>query len=83
MSILIVRLVVFVLLFWTGWRLWRYWQRLQNPTAKQDNRPAEGEAMVPCAQCGVHLPQSSALKSGSRHFCSREHQLTFEREDKE
>lgn len=80
MSILIVRLVVFILLFWAGWRLWRYWQRLQNTA---DKHPTEGEAMVPCAQCGVHLPQSSALKSGSRHFCSREHQLTFEREDKE
>ncbi|SFX75866.1 PP0621 family protein [Marinospirillum alkaliphilum] len=80
MSLLIVRLVVFVLLFWAGWRLWQYWQQMQGSRVEdKTSDKLEGESMVPCAQCGVHLPKGSALQSGPRYFCCREHQEAFER----
>lgn len=83
MSLLIVRLVVFVLLFWAGFRIWQYWQTVQNQSQKNpaDNQPNknqdDSENMVPCAECGVHLPQSTAIKDGEHFFCSSEHQAAF------
>jgi uncharacterized protein len=35
--------------------------------------PPQVERMVPCGHCGVNLPQSEALESGGRFFCSEEH----------
>lgn len=32
-----------------------------------------GEAMVPCAHCGVNVPRSEALEGAGRFFCSEEH----------
>jgi uncharacterized protein len=37
--------------------------------------PARGEeAMVRCAQCGVHLPRSESIATGGQYFCGTEHQ---------
>lgn len=33
----------------------------------------QGEDMVRCAVCGVHLPRSEALMSGGAFFCGQEH----------
>lgn len=33
----------------------------------------EGEAMVPCARCGTHLPRSDAVDRDGRLYCSEEH----------
>lgn len=86
MSLLIVRLVVFVLLFWAGWRLWQFWLQQQNNRLDQNAKSEDtedSETMVPCAQCGVHLPKNTAIESGQRYFCCREHQELFDKEDKE
>ena len=29
--------------------------------------------MVACAQCGVHLPESEAIRENGRYYCSEEH----------
>ena len=29
--------------------------------------------MVVCARCGVHIPESEAVRDGDRCFCSEEH----------
>jgi len=34
----------------------------------------EGEAMVQCAECGVHLPRGESITTQGRYFCSIEHQ---------
>ncbi|WP_416885016.1 PP0621 family protein [Marinospirillum sp.] len=82
MSLLIVRLVVFMLLFWAGWQLWRVWERKQGAGQEhlgQEKKPhLDSESMVRCAQCGVHLPESSALHAEPYHFCCKEHQKAFE-----
>jgi uncharacterized protein len=33
----------------------------------------KGEDMVRCAQCGVHLPQSESLTSGTAFYCCADH----------
>lgn len=90
MSLLIIRLVVFILLFWVGFRLWQYWQTIanknqSNPNQAKNNQTNQNqdssEAMVRCAECGVHLPKSSAIKDGEHYFCSHEHQDSFDKPD--
>lgn len=82
MSLLIVRLVVFVLLFWAGFRVWQFWQSKQqqlDDKAFNQNKD-DSETMVRCEECKVHLPKSSAIKAGEGYFCCREHQVSFEKE---
>ena len=33
----------------------------------------EGEDMVRCVNCGVHLPRSESITSEGKYFCSDEH----------
>lgn len=42
-------------------------------------RPADPrtEDMVDCAHCGVHLPRGEVIESGTRYFCSAEHEREF------
>jgi uncharacterized protein len=38
------------------------------------------EGMVACVHCGVHLPESEALRLGARVFCSAAHRDAAARE---
>ena len=29
--------------------------------------------MVACAHCGIHVPESEAIRDGDRFYCSQEH----------
>lgn len=40
----------------------------------QSPPPADGEDMVRCAQCGVHLPRSDSIAARGSHYCSAEHE---------
>jgi uncharacterized protein len=35
--------------------------------------PPAVERMVACGHCGLNLPQSEALESGGRFYCSEDH----------
>lgn len=54
-----------------------YWilKRFGKAISRRDepSKPANGEDMVQCAQCGVHLPRSESVTEGGRFFCSPEH----------
>lgn len=52
------------------WVLGGYRRRLDRSTERP---PAEGEKMVRCAQCGLHLPASESVSDRGLHFCSTEH----------
>lgn len=43
----------------------------------QRKPPTDGERMVDCSQCGVHLPVSEAVEAKGRYFCSDEHRRLF------
>ena len=58
-----------------------YWL-LRNHRRRADRQaqpPAESktEDMVNCAHCGVHLPRGEGIVSGTRYFCSAEHEREF------
>jgi uncharacterized protein len=73
------------LLFWIivvaavyfGYRLFLVSQRRTERAARQAaskrERDEQGEPMLRCAHCGVHLPQSEAVVHGGQNFCSIAH----------
>jgi len=47
--------------------------RAERRAARPDPAPRGGEAMVQCAQCGVHVPLSEAIAYRGLHYCRRSH----------
>jgi uncharacterized protein len=72
-KLLIVLAAALVLYF-----LWRGLRR-DAGARKGPGTGADGERMVDCGQCGVHLPLSEAIQSQGRYFCSEEHRRLFSR----
>jgi uncharacterized protein len=44
-----------------------------SSTAQTRAQPSAEQNFVPCAHCGVHLPESEAIRAGERFYCSRRH----------
>lgn len=57
------------------------WKGLRRPPdrATGAGTSSEGERMVDCSECGVHLPISEAIQSQGRYFCCEEHRRLFVR----
>lgn len=55
-------------------------QRRQRPPEAPAAPPASPrpQAMLSCAQCGLHLPSSDALPGRGGVFCSAEHRAAYE-----
>lgn len=67
----IIRLLILAALIWLVWRILR--STLLAPP-QQGNPPASGtQKMVRCAECGVHTPESLAVRQNEQRFCSEEH----------
>ncbi|MDR5860851.1 hypothetical protein FZZ93_11815 [Halomonas eurihalina] len=74
MNLLLIRLIIFAVLFFAGlklYRMYREWKQDQNADGQQDASP--GNPMVRCAWCKVHLPESDALREKGEWFCSPDH----------
>lgn len=52
--------------------LWLWRSKRPGPKPKPPPAPP-AQDMVPCAQCGVHLPRADALPGTRGHYCSLEH----------
>lgn len=48
-------------------------RHLRRARPPESTPPVTGERMVRCAHCGVHLPESEALRRNDQYFCSRRH----------
>jgi len=46
--------------------------KLDNPQ-KSIKKDTENQKMVKCQSCGLHIPDSEAIKQGDKVFCSLEH----------
>ncbi len=70
---LMLKWLLFLLLLWVGISLWNK-GRVHSADATRRPAPAPDERMVACANCGVHLPESEALRGdGGASFCCDEH----------
>lgn len=68
MKYLLILGIALVLLWW-----WR-----KRPAATLSPTAAAQQAMVQCARCAVHLPQSEALPGRSRWYCCEQHRQSGE-----
>ncbi len=69
------KLLILVLVAFAAYLLWR---GLRPRSGRSQAAPgADGERMVDCSQCGVHLPVSEAILARGRYFCSDEHRRLF------
>ena len=51
-----------------------------NPRQSDPHATPPPEAMLRCAQCGLHLPAADALPGKGGHFCGAEHRAAYEHE---
>ncbi|WP_104205170.1 PP0621 family protein [Billgrantia saliphila] len=75
MNLLIIRLIIFAVLFLAGlklYRMYRQWKLDHDDSMADDNHRVEGQ-MVRCAWCSVHVPESEALRDKGEWFCSSAH----------
>ena len=49
-----------------------------EPEARRPQPPAPPQAMLRCAECGMHLPADEALPGKGGAFCSAAHRASFE-----
>jgi len=56
--------------------VWWVWKKRQDiPPPLRDRKDLPPENMVVCAHCGVHLPESDAVRDGDHAYCSPAHRL--------
>lgn len=68
---IMIRLIFWIAVVFAAIWLWR---KFNAPTrARRDEDKPASLTMVRCAQCGVHLPQDSALRRDSHWYCSQPH----------
>jgi uncharacterized protein len=74
MKFLLVFLVVLVIAW--RWRTWR--ESSQRAKSKAQDGGASSTEMIPCRQCGVHLPANEAVAGKLGRYCCHEHRLKVE-----
>ncbi|MDN6180511.1 MAG: hypothetical protein L0I84_05835 [Halomonas subglaciescola] len=84
MNLLIIRLIIFGVLFFAGMKLYgiyREWQMERAARLTRENR-REGGQMVRCRWCDVHVPEDEALRDNAEWFCSTAHRDRFAQEQR-
>lgn len=85
MNLLIIRLIIFAVLFFAGlklYRMYREWKLEREELLDSDATRNEGGHMVRCTYCNVHLPENDALRERGEWFCCSAHRDKFLEEQK-
>ncbi len=64
--------IIAVLVFWLITRFIR-----KEESQGKESRSIEGEDMVCCAYCTLHLPRSESIVIQDKYFCSKEHHRLY------
>ncbi|MFP4138876.1 MAG: PP0621 family protein [Halomonas sp.] len=86
MNLLIIRLIIFAVLFFAGlklYRMYREWKLDREQLLEGDREGPEGGQMVRCAWCRVHVPEAEALREKGEWFCSGAHRDRYLQEQKQ
>lgn len=54
-------------------RLIGFLSRSNRLSHRQESKPDKDEKMISCHHCGLHIPESQALKKGDHSYCCPEH----------
>ncbi len=61
------------------WLILHFVRRALRRHRRHEHDTLPGPArMVACALCGTHIPESEAVRAGSRVYCSEEHRRSAE-----
>lgn len=75
----LIRLLIIAALIYLAWRVVK--NLLSQASGRDDSSPdsnsQDAQAMLKCAQCGVHVPAPEAFTHNGRHFCCQEHQRLY------
>ena len=86
MNLLIIRLIIFAVIFYVGLKLYGLYRerKLEHETQHQNLSRHDGGKIVRCRWCEVHVPEDEALRVQEQWFCSSAHRDRFlqEQEDK-
>lgn len=66
----LLRLLALFVIIWFAYRLLKRWLADKKP--RHATKQAQ-EFVVKCAYCGVHVPESQALRHGKHSYCSPAH----------
>ncbi|TDA95819.1 PP0621 family protein [Halomonas marinisediminis] len=86
MNLLIIRLIIFAVLFFAGlklYRMYREWKLDREALLEDDRDDSRGNQMVRCAWCQVHVPESEAQRAQGEWFCSSAHRDRYLQEQRE
>lgn len=81
MNLLIIRLIIFGVLFYVGLKLYGMYR--EHKLSHDQNKPPtrhQGGQMVRCRWCDVHIPEDEALRDREQWFCSSAHRDRFVQE---
>lgn len=83
MNLLLIRLLIFAVLFFAGLKIYRIYLEWRHSQSPQRPESQEGARMVRCQWCQVHCPEEDALRERGEWFCSAEHRDRYLEEQKE
>jgi uncharacterized protein len=69
----LLRLIFIALIVWLFFRVVRGYLNRNAGKMSPRNPSARIGTMVRCARCGLHVPESEALKCGEQYYCSARH----------
>ena len=72
------KIILVVLGLMLAWWILKGYRRRVDRRDGAPPQPADGENMVQCAHCGVHLPRSESLLTQGQFFCSADHRRQHE-----
>lgn len=84
MNLLLIRLIIFAVLFLAGLKLYRMYRvhKLGKEELLEGDSRQEGGKMVRCTWCQVHVPENDALREKGEWFCSSAHRDKYLEEQK-
>jgi len=67
---LIIKLILVLLLGWTGLFLFKKYKASNSARSSQKE---SGQKMVACDVCDTHVPESDVIVKNAKNYCSQEH----------
>jgi len=67
---LIIKLILVLLLGWTGLFLLK---RYKASNSTRSSQKGTGQKMVACDVCDTHVPESDVIVKNGKNYCSQEH----------
>ena len=65
-----IKLILVLLL---GWVIISLFKRYMNPNSSKSVKTENGQKMLVCSVCDIHVPESDVIIKNGKIFCSQEH----------